>query len=301
MRDTPLTVRTSAYAKVNLALEVIGRRDDGLHEIVSVTQTIALHDTIEASESDTLRVEMEPPLVSPDENLVARAARLLASSARREPNAQILVRKRIPLAAGLGGGSSDAASTLRLLDRLWGTNLSADQLGALAATLGADVSLFLAGSGTALIRGRGEIVESLAPAPAVWLALACPDFDVPDKTRALYRALDPTDWTDGGATRALAECITLRTVIPGGSLDNVTFVNTFDRAAGQVYPDFERLRAGLAEAAGVPIHLTGAGPSLFGLFATKRVAEVAARRMRRLGVPVIVSRTVARRASLRGA
>jgi 4-diphosphocytidyl-2-C-methyl-D-erythritol kinase len=287
-------LRIPAYAKVNLALEILGRRDDGFHEIVSVTQTISLHDTLEASDAHGLRVEMAPPVVSAGENLVARAASLLASTVGRQPLARIGVRKRIPLAAGLGGGSSDAAAALRLLDRLWRANLPAEKLGALAATLGSDVSLFLPG-GTALIRGRGEIVEPLPAAPTVWLALACPAFDVPDKTRALYQSLDPADWTDGRATRQLA------TMIRGGrSILAADLINTFDRPASRVYPGFADLRARLADAAGAPLHLTGAGPSLFALFATRTDAEAGARRMRRVGnVPVFVTRAVPRRSEIR--
>jgi 4-diphosphocytidyl-2-C-methyl-D-erythritol kinase len=293
LTDAVSAIRVSAYAKVNLALEVLGRRDDGFHEIVSVTQTISLHDTLEASTADCLYALMEPPVVSADENLVARAAAVLAEAAGREPAVALRVRKRIPLAAGLGGGSSDAAATLRLLDRLWGTCLGQTELGALASTLGSDVSLFLAGSGTSLIRGRGEVVERLPPAATAWLTLACPSFDVPDKTRALYRALDPADWTDGRLTLDVADRIRA-----GATVDGASLINTFDRPAARVYPDFERLRARLADAAGASMHLTGAGPSLFALFATRAEAKAAALRMGRLNVPVVVARTVGRRPAI---
>ena len=287
MGETPLTLRASAYAKVNLGLEVLGRRPDGFHEIVSVTQTISLHDTIEASVDDALTVEMDPPLVPDEDNLVRRAASLLASTTNRPPAARILVRKRIPLAAGLGGGSSDAATTLRLLDRLWQTQLRWPQITAIAAELGSDVSLFLALGGTCLIRGRGEIVEPLPRAATVWLALACPTYNSPDKTRALYRALDPSDWSDSRVTLALADRLRAGNWLVGADL-----VNAFDRAAAAVYPGFVELRAALAAAADVPVHLTGAGPSLFALFATRPDAESAAERMRRADVPVFVTRIV---------
>jgi 4-diphosphocytidyl-2-C-methyl-D-erythritol kinase len=282
-------LRLRAYAKINLPLEVLGRRPDGFHEIVSVTQTISLHDTIEASRADHLSVTMDPPLVSPEVNLVTRAASLLASATNLQPRASILVNKRIPVAAGLGGGSSDAAAALGLLDRLWQTELGLTRLRALAAELGSDVPLFLSG-GMALISGRGEIVEPLPAPPTVWLALACPTFDVPDKTRALYGALEPTDWTDGAATRRLAEQIRAGQPILGAPL-----VNTFDAAAERVYPTFADLRASLADAAGVPVHLTGAGPSLFALFASGAETREAARRMARLGLPTFAAHSIADR------
>src|SRR4051812_23843680 len=118
-----MRLRLPAYAKVNLGLEIVGRRADGFHEIVSVTQTISLADTIEVTASEALSIEMTPPLVDDDDNLVRRAAEALAAYTYRSPGGRLHLTKRIPLAAGLGGGSSDAASTLRLLDRLWETRL----------------------------------------------------------------------------------------------------------------------------------------------------------------------------------
>jgi 4-diphosphocytidyl-2-C-methyl-D-erythritol kinase len=286
-------LRISAFAKVNLSLEILGRRDDGFHEIVSVTQTISLHDTIEAHDAPGLVVEMWPPLVTQDANLIARAAAWVSKAARREADASLVVQKRIPLAAGLGGGSSDAAATLRLLDRLWRTDLGHKKLAELAAELGSDVSLFLRG-GAALIRGRGEIVEPLPAPPTFWLALACPSFDVPDKTRELYRALDPSEWTDGQATLSLAERLRA-----GGSILDAALVNTFDGPASRVYPGFTELRSRLSVAAGAPLHLTGAGPSLFALFATWSEAQAAARRMEQPGVKTYAIHSILHRSSIR--
>jgi 4-diphosphocytidyl-2-C-methyl-D-erythritol kinase len=185
--SSTMSLRLPAYAKINLGLEILGRRDDGFHEIVSVTQTISLADTLVVTASDALSVEMTPPLVEDDDNLVRRAADLLAAHTNHLPSGRLHLAKRIPLAAGLGGGSSDAASAIRLLDRLWGTGLGAHGLGPVAAQLGSDVSLFLAG-GTSLMRGRGEQVEQLPPVKPFWLVLVCPPVSPPDKTRALYRS-----------------------------------------------------------------------------------------------------------------
>lgn len=280
-RSSPL--RVQAYAKVNLTLEVLGRRDDGYHEIVSVVQTISLHDVIECSPAATLRVRTEPPVVDPAENLVTRAAELLAAETGRPSGAEILVRKRIPLAAGLGGGSSDAAAALLLLDRLWGTGLGCDDLFRLAARVGSDVALFLAGD-TVLVRGRGDLVRSLPSPPRVWLALACPPCPLADKTRALYAALRREDWSDGRQALDLANRLG-----PNRPLVGERLVNAFERVADAVYPGFADLRRRLAEAAGAPLYLTGAGPSLFALFLTRARAAAAARRMAGLGVPCHVA------------
>ena len=281
-------LRTRAYAKVNLALEILGRRDDGFHELVSVVQTISLHDVVECATATTPSVRIEPPVVDAAENLAAAAVELLASECNRASNAEVTIRKRIPLAAGLGGGSSDAAATLRLLDRVWGTRLGRDRLAAVAARLGSDVPLFLFG-GAAMIEGRGERVRPLSNAPPLWLALATPAVELADKTRRLYQALRPGDWTNGGRARALAAGIEAG----AGSLSVARgSPNAFDRAAAALYPDFAQLRERLASAAGAPLQLSGAGPTLFTVWGTREDAAAAAHRMRRLGVACQVARSV---------
>ncbi|MCC7369546.1 MAG: 4-(cytidine 5'-diphospho)-2-C-methyl-D-erythritol kinase [Chloroflexi bacterium] len=289
-----MTLTLRAHAKINLALEILGRRDDGFHELVSVTQTISLADTLTADEAAGLAVSMRPPLVANDENLVRRAAELLAARAGRSPHACLTIDKRIPLAAGLGGGSSDAAAALRLLDRLWGTALSRRRaLAPLAAQLGSDVSLFLAG-GSSLIRGRGEQVEHLPAARPLWLVLVSPDLSPPDKTRALYRALQPSEWGDGSRTLGLAE-----TIRAGRSIAPEHLVNSFDGAADRVYLGFADLRARLRGLTGRPFHLTGAGPSLFALCEDARSAQAAAQAAAPVGWPVYVAQSISQQAAIR--
>jgi 4-diphosphocytidyl-2-C-methyl-D-erythritol kinase len=236
---------------------------------------------------------MTPPLVDDDDNLVRRAAEALADHTGHPASGRLHLTKRIPLAAGLGGGSSDAASTLRLLDRLWGTKLGARGLGPVAAALGSDVSLFLTG-GACLIRGRGEQVEQLPSVQPFWLVLVCPAVSPPDKTRALYRALQPSEWSDGAATLALANSIRA-----GRSLPDTCLINTFDGAADRVYPRFSELRAHLQELAGQQFHLTGAGPSLFALFSEAQAARAAAARIERADIVAYVARSIAQQPAIR--
>ena len=283
----------SAYAKVNLSLEILGRRPDGFHEIVSVTQLISLADRIEVSPADALSIEMQPPVVDEEANLARQAALALAARAGINPTGRLRIAKQIPLAAGLGGGSSDAAATLRLLDRLWGTRLGLGSLSSIAASLGSDVPLFLR-SGLSLIRGRGEIVEALEPAPTFGVLLICPGGAPADKTRALYGTLRPTDFTGGAATRTL--CNWLR---DGGSITRAELVNGFDQAATRVYPGFAELRANLAGIVGRPVHLSGAGPTVFAIFDTPGDASVAARQVVRTGLTTFVARSIARRSPIR--
>lgn len=282
-----------AYAKVNLSLEILGRRPDGFHEIVSVTQLVSLADRLEVAPSDALSVEMQPALVDEGDNLARRAALVLAAETGREPAATVRIGKQIPLAAGLGGGSSDAAATLRLLDRLWGTGLGPRGLAPIAATLGSDVPLFL-GGGLSLIRGRGEIVEPLTPTRPFGLLLVYPGGAPPDKTRALYGALTPSDFGDGSTTRAL--CDWLRA---GRSIARATLLNTFDAAAARVYPGFAELRTELAGLLGRPVHLSGAGPTLFALYDRPGDARSAATKVARLGLAAFVAHAIRRRPSIR--
>ena len=281
--------RLSAHAKLNLGLEILGRRADGFHEIVSVTQTVSLADTLEVTNGGPFSVEMDPPLATGEQNLAERAALALAAEAGSEPNGRLTIRKRIPLAAGMGGGSSDAAATLRLLNRVWDARLDAERLATIAGTLGSDVPLFLAGA-TSLIRGRGEVVEPLASPPTFWVVLSALGGSPPDKTRSMYQALAPDNFTDGAATLALAAAIR-----GGRPVRASLLINGFTAAAERVYPGFAERRERLAEHLQAPVHLTGAGPTLFAIFNRPDAAHAAARRARRAHLPVsVVYATVGR-------
>jgi 4-diphosphocytidyl-2-C-methyl-D-erythritol kinase len=285
-------LRLPAYAKINLSLEIIGRRADGFHEIVSVTQLVSLADRVVVTPSDTLAVEMQPPLVDEGDNLARRAALALAAETGQRPRGIVRISKQIPLVAGLGGGSSDAAATLRLLDRLWGTRLGYRRLAQIGATLGSDVPLFL-GGGLSVIRGRGEIVETLTPAPAFGVLLIYPDGAPPDKTRALYGALTPADFGDGASSQAVREWLAA-----GRSVSEAPLVNGFDAAADRVYLGFPRLRTEIAAAIGRPVHLSGAGPTLFALFDRPADAALAAERINP-ALPTFAVASIARRPSIR--
>ena len=280
------TLRTRAYAKINLGLEVLGKRPDGYHEIASLVHTISLHDVVECTPADRLTVVTVPPIVGGEQNLAGRAARALASHAGREPAVRLTVRKSVPLAAGLGGGSSDAAATLRLLQRLWG--LRPAGLLSVAASLGSDVPLFMRG-GSVFITGRGERLGRSPLHRHFWVALACPRFDVGQKTHALYSALTVEDWSDG---RTLSQK-SLDALFAGQSpLVGARFLNVFDRAANDVYPGYAELRRDLEERAEAPLSLTGAGPSLYALFDSQSAAAAAAHRMGQSGVPTYVAHSV---------
>ena len=265
-----------ARAKLNRGLEVLGRRLDGYHDLLPICQAIGLHDrlTFAPARELSLRVVPAPGTEVPggEEKLVLRAARALAARkacpARTAPGAALTLEKAIPVAAGLGGGSSDAAAALLGLRRLWGLDLPDTELARLAAGLGADVPFFLRG-GTALATGIGD---RLAPLPALsgtWFVTLTPPLPVPpDKTRRLYAALAAGDYGDGARTRAQAERLRR-----GEPLDPGLLVNSFDRPLTRLYPELAAWRSCFLDA-GAPWALpSGSGPTLF----TALPAEGAAR------------------------
>ena len=171
-----------APAKINLSFRILRRREDGFHEIDTLMAPISLRDelTIEPNESETGLAfsSDDPSLPAGEDNLVVRAARAFFAEIKAEPRVRIALRKKIPHGAGLGGGSSDAASTLLGLQELHGRPLSGACLTNLAAGIGSDVPFFLARS-AAICRGRGEIVEPVGPLPELSLLLLKPEFGVP--------------------------------------------------------------------------------------------------------------------------
>jgi 4-diphosphocytidyl-2-C-methyl-D-erythritol kinase len=252
-----VAVSERAYAKVNLTLEVLGRRGDGYHEIASIIQTIDLHDTLTLEPSDEITLECDrPELVSPD-NLVLKAARLLKEESGTGQGARISLRKRIPVSSGLGGGSSDAAATLKGLNSLWGLVLSLDDLMSLAAKLGSDVPFFLH-SGTAMVHGRGELVRPLPPADLKWLAVLSPAIAVADKTATVYGMVTEGSYTPGHLTRKLEARIR-----GGGDAPPQFLFNVFDEVAPNVFPDLETYWRTFESLGAREVHVAGAGPSLF--------------------------------------
>jgi 4-diphosphocytidyl-2-C-methyl-D-erythritol kinase len=187
-------VTVPAFAKINLTLRVLGVRDDGYHAVRTVLQSLAHHDTLTFHAGrGACRIECDHPECPTDRsNLVWRAADLVWRAAGRRTRPQgvvVQIVKRIPLQAGLGGGSSDAVAAIRGLVALWRLDLPRQRLQAIAASLGADVPFFLEG-GTALGLERGDVVFPLIDHPAAWVTLALPAFGV--STKEAYQWFDET-------------------------------------------------------------------------------------------------------------
>ena len=198
-----LALRVRAFAKINLTLRVVGVRADGYHELRTTFQSLALHDALTFTVArGPFHIACDDPACPVDRtNLVWRAADEIwrAAGRRGEPSGvRVRIEKRIPLAAGLGGGSSDAAASLRALPPLWGVELDADRLRRIAARLGADVPYFLQG-GTALGVERGDVLFPLIDWPASWVVLLLPHFGV--STSDAYRWFDAQRADVRGAPR----------------------------------------------------------------------------------------------------
>jgi len=283
-------MRVLAPAKINWTLEVLGRRPDGYHEVFTVLQTIALWDELELEPAPGLALETPDGPTFGEDDLTLRAARLLLP----EGGVRMRLRKRIPVAAGLGGGSSDAAAALRGIRALFRLPLCAEEMSRLAASLGSDVPFFLHG-GTALARGRGEEVSPLPDAPTCWLVLLTPPLSLPDKTGEMYRRLAPSAYSDGSFTRAF-----LRRLAEAGTVDEALMHNAFEHVAYSLLPDLAHYRRALLRAGARRVHLAGSGPALFALAADAAAAEAVAARLRGEGLEPLVARTVGRQEALGG-
>jgi len=264
-------LRAVCPAKVNLALHVVGRRSDGYHEIVTIFQAIELHDVLEGELAEALTLEVSDPSIPGDEsNLVLRAARLLHRHVPRAAarGARLRLDKAIPAGGGLGGGSSDAAGALVLLNELWALRLGSSDLERLAAELGADVPFFLFG-GTALGTGRGATIEPLPPIPERAILLGCPPFGL--STPEVYRALGAPLTADG------ADVTVPRLFVKfAEGNDFALAMNDLEAAAFGMRSELATFRDALSRTGAEAALVSGSGSTVFGLFrAGADVASIA--------------------------
>jgi len=282
-----------APAKLNLVLEVLGKRADGYHEIRSIVQTIGLCDTLEFELDDDLRFDCPIEELRGSDNLVLAAARLLAKAAGIKPRASIMLKKRIPWGMGLGGGSSDAAACLLGLNCLWQLGVPIDGLVGIGSRIGSDVPFFLHG-GTCLVEGRGEQVIPMPDLPVQWLILLTPEVPrMSQKTERMYGALTPADFSDGGKTEVIR-----RHLVSGGSLEQEMLVNAFEKVARVVFPGLSEVWQRFEEVSGNRANLCGAGPALFSLQPTKAAAETVVNRLKGQGFQAMAVSWLGRRAAV---
>ncbi|MBI2161119.1 MAG: 4-(cytidine 5'-diphospho)-2-C-methyl-D-erythritol kinase [Candidatus Rokubacteria bacterium] len=248
----------SAAAKINLVLEVLGKRADGYHEIATVIQTVDLSDRLVIEDAEVLELRATAPDVPRDgTNLVLRAARALCEASGVNRGARITLDKRVPVAAGLGGGSTDAAATLVGLARLWGLRWPPARLAEVAVALGMDVPFFLRG-GVAVGTGRGERLE---PIGGTALALVLVSPGVGASTAAIYGGVTPAMYSDGGGVhRMVAALRSRRPAMVAASL-----ANALERVAAPQYPQVRQMEAALLAAGALGAAMSGSGLTVFGV------------------------------------
>ena len=268
-----------APAKINLTLEVLGKRADGYHEVRSIIQAISLEDILAFEEADKLEFHSGSSEWIIEKSLVSKAADLLIKTTGVKRGAYITVEKHIPLLSGLGGDSSDAAATLLGLNGIWKLGLYYQQLLPIAKELGSDVAFFLDG-GTAMVAGRGEEVTIIPLMPHHWVVLMVPVVPrLPGKTGLMYKSLTPDHYTDGHFTGKMVEVLE-----SGKEFDPGMMFNVFEKIAFNVYPGLDTVRQNMIKL-GVPdIHLAGSGPTLFSLFREKKEAEKIYSHLKRQGL-----------------
>jgi 4-diphosphocytidyl-2-C-methyl-D-erythritol kinase len=280
-------ITLKAPAKINLTLEVLGKRPDRYHEIRSVLQTIDLCDTLHIQSGKSISIKCDMPGWSAKNSLLSKSVRLLQKVTGCKQGAVISLEKRIPLLSGLGGDSSDAAALLKGLNDFWGLNLSHDKLKELAARLGSDVPFFLKG-GTALAEGRGEIITPLPPLQNLWVLLFFPDIKVgPGKTARMYANLNASHFTDGSITDRLTAAIK-----EGNVLDSSLLFNVFKNIAFHVYPGLLSFIVRLIQVGVCDVYLAGSGPALFTIFQDKDKAEDFLTRCKDQGMNVYLASTI---------
>lgn len=259
-----------APAKVNLVLEVTGRREDGYHEIDTVLQTLQLADTVTVSAAQAPRLGVSGPFASgtplDGSNLALRAAEALANRCGRNFPCSVELVKDIPPAGGLGGGASDAATVLRLLQRAWPGTTDADLLAA-AAEVGSDEPALVLG-GTVRARGRGEVAEPLGSLPPHGVVLFIPPATIERKTARMFAALDALPSDDGAVAAAFAARLP-------AAMTSADVHNSFERVAFDLFPGLAPLWEALEARIGEPVRLAGAGPTLFWIGPESRAPAVA--------------------------
>lgn len=256
-----MKIYEKAPAKINLLLDVLRKREDGFHEVEMIMTMVDLADRLEMSElpRDTIIISSQVGYIPLDEkNLAFQAARLIKERYDVRQGVYIHLDKKIPVAAGLAGGSSDAAAALRGLNRLWKLGISTDELCELGAELGSDVPFCVTG-GTAIARGRGEKLEHIEAPPQCWVVLAKPPINV--STADVYGRLKANELTSHPSMEGM------RSALARGSFQDVCagLGNVLETVTLNHYPEVRQLKESMLRLGADGVLMSGSGPTVFGL------------------------------------
>ncbi|MBB6455240.1 4-diphosphocytidyl-2-C-methyl-D-erythritol kinase [Salirhabdus euzebyi] len=249
-----------APAKINLTLDVLHKRDDGYHEVEMIMTTVDLYDQIQLTEleQDEIVIKSEKRFVPDDRrNLAFQAAEKLKEKFQIKKGVLITIRKQIPVAAGLAGGSSDAAAVLRGLNKLWGLHLSFEQLAEIGTEIGSDVAFCIYG-GTALATGRGERIEKLPAPPTCWVILAKPSIGV--STKAVYGKLNTANIVHPHTSDMVS-------AIKEGNYEKMckNLGNALEQVTLEMHTEVRQIKNQMLSAGADNVLMSGSGPTVFGL------------------------------------
>ncbi len=284
-----LTVK--ANAKINLTLDILGKRDDGFHEVSMVMQSVTLHDTIELEKiQEGIQLEIDIPNLKADSsNLAWRAAELLINECHVDGGVRIRLKKRIPMAAGLAGGSADAAGVLRGVNQLYELGLTTEKLCEYGAMLGSDIPFCIMG-GTMLATGRGEVLQELSPMPKSYIVLAKPPVDV--STAWAYSEYDNVGVEKHPDNELFCQ------ELEKGNLESISglLCNVLESVTIKRYEVISKLKDIMLQQGALASMMSGSGPTVFGIASSKTVAEDIAAAVR-IAVPeaaVFISETASK-------
>lgn len=269
------TVELKALAKINLGLDVLGRRENGYHDVRMVMQTIFLYDnvTIEKKEEPGVCVETNLYYLPVDENNIAyKAANMLIEEFDIKEGVYIKLEKHIPVAAGLAGGSANAAAVLVGMNRLFGLKLTMEELMERGVKLGADVP-YCVMRGTVLAEGIGEILSPLPPLPRCYVLIAKPNINVSTKT--VYEKLDSKEITEHPDVDGLLEGLKNQDLKKVASCMG----NVLERVTIEDYPVIEEIKNAMKEAGALNAMMSGSGPTVFGIFENRQTAKAARQKL----------------------
>ena len=265
------TLYEGAFAKLNLTLDVLGKRDDGYHDLKSVMQTVSVRDDIEIDVGTgkpwVLKCDKEG-IPTDERNLAWKAAKIYLDTIRKDPDGlEIRITKRIPSQAGMGGGSADAAAVLRALNEHYGNPLSILALAELGAQVGSDVP-FCVVCGTAMVEGRGERLRKLPDMPDCIFVVCKPDFSV--STPVLYEKIDTVSIAKHPNNQAMESALL------AGDLEQVAknVFNVFDPVVSDEHPELNYIKSLMHQYGAVTYQMTGSGSAVFGIVSEFEVAAV---------------------------
>ncbi|MDI6604744.1 MAG: 4-(cytidine 5'-diphospho)-2-C-methyl-D-erythritol kinase [Thermoanaerobacteraceae bacterium] len=273
-----------SYAKINLSLDVLGRRADGYHLVSMVMQSVNLYDMLVFEKSDNLSINCNNKDIPLDENNLIMKAALILKDKYGGSGAEIFLNKKIPIAAGLAGGSSNAAATLHALNKLWKLNLNKKDLKEIALLLGADVPFFIEG-GTKLSEGIGERLKDLK-APKMSVLIVNPAINI--STAEVYKRYDDLNIINNNYTKKMIKAIN------SGNIYNIAekLGNDLERVTINMYPVIEKIKTDMAELGAIGTLMSGSGSTVFGIFDEDKLLQNAEKEFNKRGFFAYIANTI---------